>query len=356
MFEFLETPFTYRLFISFYFKLTDFTVSIYPHLMDSFGNWIRSAIILYIVIVGLMIMYGKVGDKETAQEFGLSLFLIIALHNLVMESSLYSYWIMNPFIDLVFDLSSFFIGIAQDIDQEKALAAGTGLKALFNTLDGISHNIFDLLFKITPPGSFYNNAFLHLQMGFLAACLLIVYVILYACFMIMVFMGVFSMFIYFIVGGPCIFLASFKKTRPIFFAWFKGLVNSGLIIIFASITLAVCVFGLSDSINDLIKAANNGSQWVLMSGPYLGTISWLLLAFALILKAPDYAAQLSGAMAGSTSGIAGAISVGTGGAIVMATKKFMKTGQGNRGGGGGTSGSGSGRSYSEQIGLPENMM
>lgn len=357
-FDFLNQPFTYRLFVSFYKTIEEFTITMYPSLMDSFGVWVHSIAGFYITFIGIMCMMGKMGDNT--KDFGISLLLMVFLHSLISESSTYIYWIMSPFLNLTFDTSSFFIHIAQQVDTGglTGITNSDGLKGLFDALDGISYQIFDLLFKVDPPGTWVTHTWTYMQTGFLAAGLLVVYVIMYASFMIMIFMGIFSIFVYFIVGGPCIFFASFKKTRSIASAWLKGLLNNCLTVIFASIILSVCVFGVSDSVKDIVAAINDGSgiAWLFLSGPYLSALCWMLLTFALVLKAPDYAAQLTGTIAGSSSGIAGMISLGAGGAVAMIMKKSMKAGRGEGSGGSGSGGGGVGRSFSKSIGVPDNMM
>jgi type IV secretory pathway VirB6-like protein len=310
--------FGYALFMSFFTKLDLYVSSIFTALMTAFGNFGRAFVVLYIVCMAIFLMYGNGGEKT--KSLGVSIILLALLWAMIMETNLYFNWFIDPIVGITLDLSSFFIG-AVGSDN---FPVGSGLSTLFKNLDAISFKVFDLAFKVKPSGNFALNAWSYLQTGLLAVILLGCFTAAYVAFLVQIILGFFSMYVMFVVGGICIFFAAFRQTRFIFWAWLKAVINYSLLVVFSSIVMSICFFGLSDAIDKLIVYKGAAA---LATPAYWMTICWAILTFAMLRKAADYASSLSGGQAGSTSNIVGSIGAAAGiGAGMIGLKSTMTPG------------------------------
>jgi len=313
--------FGYALFYSFFEKLNVFLVTVFSSLMESFGGFATAFLLLYIVLVGIDTMYTNkiIKSQSDLMEF-IGSIIIAGVLVAGLEYGFYKEWFVNPIVGTTTKLASFFIGTIND-----DFASGSGIKSLFQNLDALSFKIFDFLLKYDPPGATWaTNAWGYMQAGLLAIALFASYAGAYTVFLVLLILGYFSMYVLFTVGGVCIFFAAFSKTRFIFYSWLKAVINYALVIVFTSIIMSICYFGLSEELTALIAIKGSGS---LFTTQYLSALCWSVLTFGVLLKAPDFAAALSGGQAGSTSSIAGGIGAVAGaGASVMGLSAM--TGQG----------------------------
>lgn len=343
-------PFAYNLFSSFFAKLNLFIGAVFPQLEGPLGHFITAFVGLYVLVVGILIMMAKLNGHE--KDFLISIFLVVGLKVFIFDHDLYSHWVVAPLVGLVFDISGFFINTANAAGNN---FGGSGLPAMFNALDTLSFKLFDFVAKIEVKGNFIWNAWMYMQSGSGVLLLFSAYAAAYVAFLAMLIMGVFSMYVFFTVGGICIFFAAFKQTRFIFYAWLKGTLNHALLVVFASIIMSVCYFGLSETIDELVQLKGHN---IIFTTQYLGAVCWSLLTIGLMLKAPDFASQLTGGMAGSTSMIAAGLSMAGGGAAMMVGKMAQGGGMaaGKMAGAAGSIAKGGSRRFSQMIGLPKDMM
>ncbi|MDG4475600.1 type IV secretion system protein [Thiovibrio frasassiensis] len=276
-------------------QLQEFHNAVYPALMQSFGGFIRVFVTLYIVLGGYGVAVGWF--KEATKQTIVSILLVVFIHSFVLESNVYSSW-FTPHI------TGFFMGLA-DFFATKALAAGgmnhaTDSFSVFNALDEMISRLNGATNAIESSVGMLD--FLKVKMWFAVITLTVIYAFLYGAFMAIIVIGYFSLNILYLVGGICIFFAAFSQTRFVFYSWLRGVFNYGLLIVFASIVMSICIFGLNESLARLIASAQETRE--IFTRDYFFAIFWALVSIALILKAPDFAAMFSGGQAGSTAGIA----------------------------------------------------
>lgn len=337
--------FTDELFGGLSVKIIDFHNAIYPELMKSFGGMIRIMVTLYIVFCG----YGIAAQrfKEATNEMMVSLGLVIFLHSLVMESGVYSHTI-TPLI------TKFFMGMANFFASAALRTGGmSGASDAFGVFPALDEMFVRLdraqaaIEATALPIDLVKSKALLAMMG-----LRIIYCFMYGAFMAIMVMGFFSLHVLYLVGGICIFFAAFKQTRFVFYSWLRGIFNYGLLIVFASIVLSICIFGINDSLAKMVEAAEKTGE--VFTRQYFTTIFWAFITVAMLLKVPDFASLLSGGSAGSTAGIAAGM-----GLVTSSIAKGVKMGMKPAGKMGGTLADrgmrnlpgGAGRAYSYMKGL-----
>lgn len=339
--------FSSELFWKMSIQLQKFHEAVYPGLMQSFGGFIRIFVTLYIVVAGYGI--ASCWFKEATKQMMTSIGLVIVIHATIMESNTYSSVITPTITGLFMNLSDFFAA--------KALAAGgmggaSDAFGVFAALDEMISRLDGATKAIEATAGMLD--FLKVKMWFAIINLTIIYAFLYGAFMGIMVMGFFSLHILYLVGGICMFFAAFHQTRFIFWSWLRGIFNYGLLIVFASIVLSICIFGLNESLAQIIDSAQKTRE--IFTREYFFAVFWALVSIALILKVPDFASQLSGGSAGSTAGIAAGM-----GLVTSSIAKGVKMGMGpagkmggtlaNRGAGWAANKVGAGRAYSYMKGL-----
>lgn len=289
-------------------EMSRYSMSVFPRLMYSFDWWVRAIVALYIAVSGYGVMMGYF--KEATRQICVSMALVAGLHVLVMETGTYQYWVVAPFFNLIADLSSFFI-----MSQGKFKWT---MSNIFENLDMMLARLFLVIEELQPTGNLITNAPDYVQCAMATFILIFAYGFIYAAFVSIYIMGYFVLNILFLVGGICIFFAAFDKTRFIFWQWFRGIWNYGMLIIMVSIVMSITVFGINAGLDNLVSSVdiNNG----VFTKDYMVTIFWAVICGAMILKTPDLASLLTGGSAGSTAGIAAGIGVGAGAVTASAAK------------------------------------
>lgn len=272
-------------------QLRMYTEGIYPSLMDSFDIWVRVFVTLYLTLAGIGVATGYF--KEATKQVITSMVLVVLLHTLIMESNSYFFWIVQPYVDLVFDVSTFFV--ANDG------SFSVGFDNLFQNLDMMLAKLFLILDEIKAEGGLLSDAWFYVKAAIASLLLILLFGFLYAAFLAIIIMAYFSIYALFVVGGICIFFAAFKQTRFIFSAWLRGIFNYGLLAVFAAIIMSICMFGLNHGVDKFLTVA---SQSTIFGKDYWTAVFWCCVSIAMILKAPDLASVISGGSAGSTMGIA----------------------------------------------------
>ncbi len=286
-------------------QLDTYTTGIFPALMTSFGWFIRAFFVLYLTIIGLGVMYGRFQDAT--REVITSMVILCVLWASMFDSQIYYSWLIKPYVAMIMDFGSFFLSHAQS-----DMFPSDGLFGIFSQIDVMFAKLIVAVVDLAPDVSIMSDFVIVLQAGYAVLLMTFVYAAMYFAFIVLLAMGFFSIFILSVVGGPCMFFGAFKQTRFVFYAWVRAMLNYGLLVIFVSMIMAMCIYGMNAAIDAL--AATDTVDGILTL-EFAATLCWGALTVGMLLKAPDFAAAISGGSAGSTSGIAGGISM-VGGAMV----------------------------------------
>lgn len=295
---------------------TQYVASIYEGLMDSFGLFFRAIVTLYIVYTGFR--YYKAESKVSVYDLLLSCVIASSIYSVVFEWAWFYDFVIKTAVNLTLDISSYFISKA----PTSGGAEGFGnVHEVFNSLDQTVMVFFRSIQDLSPKGNLLTNAWRYVCFVLAMGPLFMAFLAMYAAFFVVFGVAFFSMFIFFILGGPCLLFVAFKETRHVFFTWCRGLLNYMLLAVVAAIVMGICGKGISEAVSAFTAQSETVS--VIISESYLKILIWCAFCFAMILKSPDFAAHMTGTMAGSTSGIAGALSAGTsalGGGLFAASK------------------------------------
>lgn len=289
-----------QIYIAINLELTNFLASTFGVLNDSFHGFAVAFLTLYLIFAGYGVAKGTF--KDATKEVLLSMALVVFIYTNFFQYEYYEYFIVKPIKGTILGLSTFFV----------SKGASGNILDVFEKLDQVFLNIIDTSARIQPQvGWGLGDTWIQLKAGAGLGLMMVAYAIPYVSFIAIMVLGMFSIQVLLVVGGICFFFASFKKTRFIFYSWLRGIINYGLLIVIASIAVAICIQGIETATADM--ARNAPSQGV-FTMEYAFVLLWSVLCAILVLKSPDIAALLSGGMAGSTAAIAGGIAM-VGGAV-----------------------------------------
>lgn len=290
-------------------QLDAYLALIFGSFMASFGGFMKAFVVLYLLLMGIAFI--KSTFAEHTKEIGLSIILVIVLQEFIKDYSVYQYWVVAPVRDTALHMASFFVN------------AGTGgggdggLEGIFFKLDESFLKMADTVQFLFPKANPLWHPFDFVSAIMSLGAMTLAFGLVYIAYMILVCMGFFSMYVLFIVGGPCIFFGAFKTTRFVTWSWCRALANYTLLVVFASLVMGICINGISTSMDSL--AANSDPSMGYFTREIAYVICWSLLSFGLLLKSADYASALSGGMAGSTAMITGGLAI-VGGGLFAASK------------------------------------
>jgi len=288
-------------------SLDKYFMQIFGSFMASFGGFARAFVMLYCLLMG--VGYFRAAFGEHTKEIGWSIVLVIVLQFFVMETAVYKEWFVNPIKRTTMQMASFFVNAG--------MGGGDGLEGLFTRLDDAFVKMKTTVDAIFPTGNLIMFASDYIKATLTLGAMTLAFGAVYAAYVITLCMGFFSMYVLFVVGGVCIFFGAFKQTRHITWSWCRAVANYALLVIFASMIMGICVDGISHAMDKL--AANSDPSLGYFTREIGYVICWSLLSLGLLLKSADYAAALSGGMAGSTAMITGGLAL-TGGAMFSASK------------------------------------
>jgi type IV secretory pathway VirB6-like protein len=302
----IADDFLSNMFLMFVDGINKYAVSMIKLISSDFSTFARSAVILYCAYFGINLMQGKFGDRT--KEILTSIVLVIILHTLIIESDLYIS-MLNGFKELTMSVAGFFIS--------KGTESSKNFEDLLSVLDKVVKTSFSLTNSTEDMGlaDFFRSLPLLLFE-------LVIFLLCLACFIIylvLCLLAIFGIHLLFIIGSVPIFFAAFKETRHVFFSWLRALICDALIIIIASIFMAVCLSGLETTLRKFLLDDCDA----LVNPHALVLIIYCLVTCGILLKAPDYAANLAGSSSGSSSVIAGGVAVATGRIIKMSFQKGM---------------------------------
>ena len=287
-------------------QLETYLALIFGSFMASFGGFMSAFVVLYMLLMGLA--FFKSTFAEHTKEIGVSIILVIILHGFIMDYSAYQYWVVSPVKNTVLDMSSFFAN---------AGAGGGGIEGIFRKLDEAVIKMKETTDYIFPHTNFLMDAGNYIKATMALGAMALAFGAVYVAYAILVCMGFFSLYVLFIVGGPCIFFGAFKATRFVTWSWCRALANYALLIVFASMVMGICINGISSSMDLLAQNSDPSMGYFTREIGYV--VCWSLLSLGLLLKSADYASALSGGMAGSTAMVTGGLAL-TGGALFGASK------------------------------------
>lgn len=288
-------------------QLGIYFTAIFGALMESFGSFARAFVLLYFLVMG--IAFFRATFKEHTMEVFWSILLLITLHAFIMETAVYAHWVVDPIKRTTVNAATFFVNAGT--------GGGGGIEGLFQKLDKAFIKMNDTIDYIFPTGNILINAGDYIKATMALGAMTLAFGAVYVAYVILLCMGFFSMYVLFVVGGVCIFFAAFKRTRHVTWSWCRALANYALLVIFASMVMGICVNGITLAMDSLAKHADPSLGYFTREIGYV--ICWSLLSLGMLLKSADYAAALSGGMAGSTTMITGGLAM-TGGAIFAASK------------------------------------
>nr|WP_287412658.1 type IV secretion system protein [Pseudodesulfovibrio sp.] len=283
---------------------TQYVSAIYGELMESFGMFFRAFVTLYIVCTGYK--FYKAESKMSVYDLLISCIIASSLYAVIFEWTWYYDFVIETAVNLTLDASSFFISSAPTSGGSEGFG---NVHEVFRSLDQTVIDFFRAIEDLSPKGNFLTNAWRYFCFILAMIPLFTIFMAMYASFFVIFGIAFFSMFIFFIMGGPCFLFVAFKETRHIFITWCRGLLNYMLLAALAAIVMGICGKGISEAV--LAFTMQSETVSIIVSDSYLKILIWCAFCLAMILKSPDFAAHMTGTIAGSTSGIAGALSAGT---------------------------------------------
>ena len=284
----------------------------YELLMEYFKYPFRMILLAYIFYVAKCVStegFGKV------KELVYTCLYITFMYSALLEWKIYGEYVVRTILLLGLKLSGFFISISD-------MGAYAAPHDVFVALDKLALQFFHGIESAAPEGNLLVNAGRYMSYVIAAIPLFVLFAAMYMAFFIIFTIAFFGIFVLLVIGGPILLLAAIKKTRTLLWAWLRGIANYLLLAIFVSIIMGVTLMGLVDSMKLFHDNVMNGFGF--LNVEYLKLLIWCGFSLGMLLKAPDFAAHMSGAAAGSTSGIAGGLSavsgVFAGGALSLGRK------------------------------------
>lgn len=288
-------------------QLDAYLALIFGSFMASFGGFMSAFVVLYLLLMA--IAYFKTTFEEHTKEIGWSILLVILLQYFIMDFSAYKGWVVTPIRRTVIEMSAFFANAGPE--------SGGGLEGLFMKLDQAVIKMKDTIDFIFPHTNLLMDAGNYIKATMALGAMTLAFGAVYVAYIILVCMGLFSMHVLFVIGGPCIFFGAFKQTRFVTWSWCRALANYSLLVVFASLVMGICITGITSAIDLFAQNSDPSLGYFTKEVGYV--ICWSLLSLGMLLKSADYASALSGGMAGSTAMVTGGLAL-TGGALFSASK------------------------------------
>lgn len=260
--------------------------SVYTIIMGSWPG--QTFVALYVIGVGYAIITGRTGEKT--KDWATSVFLLVIIGGIASNYGLFTEWVIKP----VWGMSS----------SASAAAAGGETGTLTGVLDATENTlgkIMTIIDRVEVPGNIITNGWLYLKVGIVMAILAILACAQYLAVVCLMCVAIFSLLMMFMVGGICLWFASFKETRFIFFTWLKQTLNYAIWLFFIG-----AVSGIGNKF--LSNSAEVLTSWDLerdgvFTGAIGATILLTTLSLYMLLKSADWAAALTGGTASNTGAV-----------------------------------------------------
>lgn len=318
--------------------LTAFTGDYYRTISESFRGIFMALVVLYVIGIGYAALMNALAEKTKAAV--ISVFVVLICYSLVFDMNLFSEWVYMPLRKASLGLTSLVLS-----------PSGSGeIKDIFSAIDGSFIKIFALSDKYTDAAGGVLSV-RGIQVLLVTLALTLLFAVLYAVFVGLLLIGMFSFHVMMVAAGPVILLAGFPSTRHVFWAWLRACFNYALIPVFTALVMAITLYALEDAAANLEQLKPNESIF----NRQIGTVFLIgIISIWFHLKAPEFAAMLTGgtstgsgffstlgAVAGAGAG--GAAASGRG-AAAAASSKWGKAA-------GGYAGQSMARAYSQLRGF-----
>jgi hypothetical protein len=207
------------------------------------------------------------------------------------------------------------MSMAQKAGGLAATGGDSSAGALSSILDAGEETlgkILTVIDRIELPGNFVTNGWMYMKVGLVVLLMGLLACAQYAATVALLCIAVFSLLVMFMVGGICLWFASFKETRFITWTWLKQTANYAVWIFFLG-----AVSGIGN--HYIGQVADVLTGWDLerdgVFNQAIGANMLLtVLCIYMLLKATDWAAALTGGTATNT-GVVGAMGGMAGGAL-----------------------------------------
>ena len=196
---------------------TQYVSAIYGELMEAFGVFFRAIVTLYIVYTGYK--YFNAESKVAVWDLTISCIVASGIYGVVFEWNWFYGTVIETAVNLTLDASSFFISAAPSSGGHEGFG---NVHEVFKSLDQTVVDFFNAVQELSPKGNLVTNAWRHVCFLLAMAPLFILFMAMYSAFFVIFGVAFFSMFIFFILGGPCFLFMAFKETRHVFFHLVQG--------------------------------------------------------------------------------------------------------------------------------------
>lgn len=275
--------------------------AVYGNLIGSWPG--QTFVAVYVIVVGYMVLMGRAGDKS--KEWGVSALFLLVIGGISSNYSVFAEWIAYP----IWETAHAAGGMAATGGESSS--AG-GVSGMLDASEETLGKILTVIDRVDISGNPITNAWLYIKVGVVVGIMGLLACALYVVMVALLSIAVFSLLMMFMVGGPCLWFASFKETRFITWAWLRTTLNYAIWIFFIA-----AVIGIANSY--IGKVADLLVTWDLeRDGVFTKEIGanmlLTVLSIYMLLKASDWAAALTGGTSTNT-GVIGALGGAAGGAI-----------------------------------------
>jgi Type IV secretory pathway, VirB6 components len=278
---------------------------------SSFRGLANALVSVYFLLMGTLIMWGYMPNPKRE---GVTLLLVVIVTNIVFNPGTYQEWVAGPILDTVKSLGDFLVS--------KSTGGQSG--SMFQILGDGMDKIMAVCVKMDQAADIWTPKLL-ISAVIAELALTLTYLAVLLVFIIINVLMWFGIYLLNVFGAVCLYFVIFPATRHIFFAWLRAIINYCLVIVFASLIMGVCLKVMSPRL-DALAVLDFGTVNPLFNAATYTCIAINVLCWCMLLKAPDFAAALSGGSAGNTAGIAGVVSMAGGaaygGAKRMAVNRF----------------------------------
>jgi len=298
-----------NIFYTAFAQLQAFLTKFYGILSGEWQTMATLLVTLFVSIIGYRLIMGKYGEA-TKQMLGIVI-AVPVVYAIAFSSTLFTDWFISPIFDTMFSLISLFLD-----------TGGSDIKTAFANLDDIFGKIFVAVDQASKGVSGW-DMMQQAKLFVVQLVLGLTFGALYVIFFVLLIMGIFALHVFFVIGSIPIFLAAFPDTRHIFWAWLKAVLNYALIPVFTAIVMSITLFFLDSAITS-VSEINISEDGVFT--PEIGQAIFIgIMSITFHLKAPEFAAALTGGQASGMSGFFGTVgSIGGGAALI--SQKMGATG------------------------------
>lgn len=296
-------------------KLNEFLAATYNAMSGSFYKTAVIIVTLYVVVMGYLALKGKVG--ESLMQVAILILSVPICFGIFFHLPVFKEWIMQPILSTMLGL----MGIAMDTNH-------FSFSMIFQSVDNTFSGIFNAVDNITNQMDTWDVG-LKAKVFFVSALLGLVFGALYAVFTVLILTSIFSMYVMFVLAPIFGTLAAFRPTRSYFFAWLKTNLTYALVPVFTAIVMGITIYFINAAVDDIsnINIVEDGIFTKAVGGALLVG----LLSIFLHLKAPEYAAAITGAQISGIGGFFGAVggiaAAGAMGAGALGGNKLMSMGK-----------------------------